>query len=144
MSCPLRQANSKSAKVDQWCLQHLFFSRTGGLGWVGWLLGFGVRWMVTVGFFVTRKNGGVQIPETYSKFKHLKMDGWNTFSFPFGAKGLFLGAILVSGSVIVFKQLHLYFCLYLYLFHYMCTYISILVHLTQFSGWEQNIFETTT
>ena len=30
------------------------------------------------------------------------MDGWNTFSFPFGAKGLFSGAnlLLVSGSVI--------------------------------------------
>ena len=30
-----------------------------------------------------------------------EMDGWNTFSFPFGAKGLFAGvnSLLVSGSV---------------------------------------------
>ena len=30
---------------------------------------------------------------------HLKMDGWNTFSFPFW-EALFSGAILVSGRVV--------------------------------------------
>ena len=30
---------------------------------------------------------------------HLKMDGWNTFSFPFGFRPIFRGELLVSGSV---------------------------------------------
>ena len=38
------------------------------------------------------------LPETNSK-RHLKMDGWNTFSFPFGILPIFRGELLVSGSV---------------------------------------------
>ena len=37
------------------------------------------------------------LPETNSS--HLKMNGWNTFSFPFGARPIFRGKPLVSGSV---------------------------------------------
>ena len=32
------------------------------------------------------------------------MDGWNTFSFPFGAKGLFSGAFAVSFRECKFKK----------------------------------------
>ena len=37
---------------------------------------------------------GTTLPETNSS--HLKMDGWNTFSFPFGARPIFWVGILVS------------------------------------------------
>ena len=41
----------------------------------------------------------LDVPSLKLTFSHLKMDGWNTFSFPFGAKGLFSGAkMLVSGD----------------------------------------------
>ena len=40
----------------------------------------------------------ITLPETNSSF--LKVDGWNTFSFPFGVKGLFSGAnLLFSGRL---------------------------------------------
>ena len=39
--------------------------------------------------------------ETNSELEHLKMDGWNTFSFPFGAfRPIFRGELLVLGSVV--------------------------------------------
>ena len=38
------------------------------------------------------------LPETNSLF--LKIDGWKTFSFPFGARPIFRGKMLVSGRVI--------------------------------------------
>ena len=37
------------------------------------------------------------LPETNSS--HLKMDGWKTFSFPFGARRNLAGIMLVLGSV---------------------------------------------
>ena len=37
------------------------------------------------------------LPETNSKASHLKMHGWNTFSFPFGAfRLIFRGELAVS------------------------------------------------
>ena len=46
------------------------------------------------------------LPETNSS--HLKMDGWNTFSFPYGAKGLFSGALAVSFRECTFWQLNFF------------------------------------
>ena len=37
------------------------------------------------------------LPETHSL--HLKMDGWKTIRFPFGARPIFRGELLVSGRV---------------------------------------------
>ena len=40
------------------------------------------------------------LPETNTKWKRLKMDGWNMYSFPFGAfRPIFRGELLVLGSV---------------------------------------------
>ena len=41
----------------------------------------------------------ITLPETNSL--HLKMDGWKTMNFPFGARPIFRGELLVSGSVII-------------------------------------------
>ena len=38
------------------------------------------------------------LPETNGK-SHLKMDGWNTFSFPFGVWPIFRGKLAVSRRV---------------------------------------------
>ena len=51
----------------------------------------------------------VLVPSLKLTFSHLKMDGWNTFSFPFGAfNGLFSGAnlLLVLGRVFLMQILH--------------------------------------
>ena len=42
------------------------------------------------------------LPETNSS--HLKMDDWNTFSFPFGAQPIFRGEPSVSGRVFLIKK----------------------------------------
>ena len=40
-----------------------------------------------------------KLPSLKLTFSHLKMDGWKTFSFPFGARPIFRGELLVSGRV---------------------------------------------
>ena len=43
------------------------------------------------------------LPSLKLTFSHLKMDGWNTFSFPFGFRPIFRGKLagIVSGRVVV-------------------------------------------
>ena len=40
--------------------------------------------------------GSRYIPSLKLTFSHLKMDGWNTFSFPFGSWPIFRGELAVS------------------------------------------------
>ena len=50
------------------------------------------------------------IPSLKLTFSHLKVDGWNTFSFPFGARPIFSGfhSLFVSGSRVCFLDLDVF------------------------------------
>ena len=51
--------------------------------------------------------GGALLPSLkLTASSPLKMDGWNNFSFPFGARPIFRGELLVSGSVVCFCWVH--------------------------------------
>ena len=67
------------------------------LAGLGWFVQ-GTRWNWMRGLGVWPPPLLLTLPETNSK-RHLKMDGWNTFSFPFGSRPIFRYDLLVSGSV---------------------------------------------